>query len=115
VSAATAGYAFRSYADRLKLIVRSALRAALRIHFGVIGEERAPTTGTEHLQCFFHFKCRKDISAVRAIVQGHWSAAKGTCEQNLEYCSKGGEFRVLGVIQTPLATGRASQVQQDKL
>lgn len=34
------------------------------ITFGVIGEEVAPTTGTEHLQCFFLFKVRKDMRCV---------------------------------------------------
>lgn len=68
------------------------------ITFGVIGEEVAPTTGTEHLQCFFLFKAKKDRACVNRIVAGCWTPAKGSCQQNLAYCSKEGSARVMGEI-----------------
>lgn len=39
------------------------------------------------------------------IVPGCWAPAEGSWESNLVYCSKGGEFKVLGVRGTVAAVG----------
>lgn len=51
--------------------------------------ERAPTTGQLHLQGFLITKKKATFSAVRALLPGtHLERARGTQQQNKDYCSK---------------------------
>lgn len=57
----------------------------------VFGEEKAPTTGTPHLQGFVYFANARTLSSMKKIHTSiSWRAAKGNAEQNFEYCSKDG-------------------------
>jgi len=38
------------------------------------------------------------VRCVNRIVAGCWTPAKGSCQQNLAYCSKEGSARVMGEI-----------------
>lgn len=62
----------------------------------VYGREVAPTTGTPHLQGYVHFSAGKSVSAARKLVKGHLTPAKGTAEQNFDYCTKEGKFTERG-------------------
>lgn len=68
--------------------------------------ERAPTTGQLHLQGFVVFKKKVRFTTVKNLFPGaHLEKARGTQEQNIEYCSKSaskvcGPFKV-GVLETP--------------
>lgn len=58
----------------------------------IYGLEVAPTTGTKHIQGYIEFneKIRpKNLFSNQTI---HWEKAKGSREQNIEYCKKGGDF-----------------------
>lgn len=70
--------------------------------YWIIGRERAPTTGTPHLQGFFSLRDRHDLDYVRdKLPPGvHCEIARGSAQQNREYCSKGGEYREGGTLLT---------------
>jgi len=57
----------------------------------VAEEERAPDTGTMHLQMACHFKSPTDIAKARRVFglnRAHIEIMKGTCEQSYQYCTK---------------------------
>lgn len=59
----------------------------------IYGRETAPTTGTRHLQGFVNLKQRTTLRNIKLILgnTAHIEAAKGTDQQNKEYCSKDGK------------------------
>lgn len=60
--------------------------------FGIVGRERAPSTGTIHLQAYVHWTAGKTMARMRAIFpRAHLTVALGTPHQNRDYCSKGGD------------------------
>jgi len=65
--------------------------------FVVVGKEVAPTTNTEHLQMFFYFPGKKSLRQLKEYNgRIHWEIARGTVEQNIEYCTKDGRFDMAG-------------------
>ena len=69
----------------------------------VVGKEVAPTTGTPHLQGYFHLSNPKTMSACHKLISLDGIAllaARGDAESNYEYCSKGGDFAEWGVRPT---------------
>lgn len=73
----------------------------------VVGEEVAPTTGTPHLQGYIVFRSAKTLSACRRLFPGcHLIAARGSAQQNRDYCTKsGGNFREYGNMPGDAHTG----------
>ena len=60
-----------------------------KTRFLVIGRENAPTTGTEHLQGYVYWEGAKTMKQLTKKFPGvHWIVAKGSAEQNKEYCTK---------------------------
>ena len=49
------------------------------VYYAVVGRETAPSTGTQHLQCYVHFRER---------VSAHCEAARTGDLCNSEYCRK---------------------------
>lgn len=70
----------------------SKLKELEDVQYGVFGKEVAPTTGTPHLQGYLQFT--KKIGFVTLQSKFPWSitAAKGSPDQNFDYCSKDGDF-----------------------
>lgn len=65
----------------------------------IAGLERAPQTGTEHVQGYVVFKARKQLPGVKKIYpRAHIEACVGTPQQNIKYCKKEGNFREFGKI-----------------
>lgn len=59
----------------------------------IIGKEGAEEGKTPHLQAYFHFKNSTRFSTLKnACPTAHWERAKGSIDQNREYCSKEGDF-----------------------
>lgn len=62
----------------------TALLEALPTTYLVYGREKAPTTGTPHLQGYLRFASKRVMPKIKA----HWTKAKGTDKQNFDYCTK---------------------------
>lgn len=64
----------------------------------IVGKETGEA-GTPHLQCFVYFKEKKSFSQIKAIVtRAHIEQARGTCEQNINYCRKDGNWEEWGDV-----------------
>ena len=64
----------------------------------VFGREVAPTTGTPHLQGYVRFNTRKRFACVRRLLpQCHLTSARGSPQQNRDYCCKDGDYEEFGV------------------
>jgi len=79
----------------------------------VYGREKAPGTGTEHLQGFVVFKDRKRHAQVSKLIKNAWlQPAKGTPKEASDYCKKDGDFVEEGTLpesQTAAATQAAKE------
>lgn len=54
----------------------------------VYGKERAPTTGTPHLQGYVYYKNPRSIKAVQKLRKWHVMQSRGSPESNYKYCLK---------------------------
>lgn len=55
----------------------------------IMGNETAPTTMQPHIQGYCVFKKNMSLTAVKKVCPvSHWEMAKGTTQQNIDYCSK---------------------------
>lgn len=65
----------------------------LHYEYLVYGREKAPTTGTPHLQGYVYLVNQRTLSSLRKdFPKIRWAIAKGTGEQNRTYCTKEGNF-----------------------
>jgi len=64
----------------------------------IIGFEKAPTTGTEHFQGYVYYDNAKTFDVVKKLFPDttHIEKAKGTPQQNYEYCKKGQHYQEFG-------------------
>lgn len=77
------------------------------VSYLIFGREVAPTTGTPHLQGFVRFNTRKRFANVRGLLpQCHLTSARGSAQQNRDYCRKDGDFEEFGV--PPVSQGHRS-------
>lgn len=59
----------------------------------IAGREKAPDTGTPHLQGYVIWHTNRRLSACKSVHStAHWEVAKGTTEQNVAYCSKEDDY-----------------------
>lgn len=79
----------------------------------IIGKETAPKTGTPHLQVYIYYSQAKSFKRMKTRYPlAHIEVAKGTPQQNKDYCSKTGVFDAYGTLpeqgkRTDLETARA--------
>lgn len=67
--------------------------------------------GTPHMQGYIVLKGQQRLSAMKKLhKKAHWETAKGTTEQNIEYCSKDGDFYELG--DRPITKAAAGQIEK---
>jgi len=65
----------------------------------IVGKEKGEECGTPHLQGFVSFKNARSLKNLKKInATAHWEIARGTPQQNRDYCSKQGDFQERGVI-----------------
>lgn len=70
-----------------------------KAHYAIGGWEVAPTTGQRHLQGYVQFESKQRLSALKRLRNGagiHWEPARGDEQQNIDYCSKAGNFITFG-------------------
>lgn len=68
--------------------------------YHICGKELGKEEKTPHLQGYVHFPNAKSFRTVKRLLgkRAHIEAAKGTAEQNREYCSKDGDYRETGTL-----------------
>ncbi len=71
-------------------------RARCWIYGKEIGER-----GTKHIQGYVEFKSDRRFSTLCKLAHGHlhWEKARGTREENADYCAKEGDWYSLGAIE----------------
>lgn len=73
----------------------------------VVGKEIAPTTGTPHLQGYIYFLNQHyPKSLLRYIHKGFIDQARGSPQQNIEYCSKSGDMLFDVVMERQMRSKR---------
>lgn len=56
-------------------------------------------SGTPHLQGYARFTKKKRLTALKKLLrEAHFEVAKGTPQQNYDYCSKDGDFEEVGTL-----------------
>lgn len=74
----------------------------------IVGTEKGEE-GTPHLQCYVVFSSKVTFSAMKKLLpRAHIEVAKGTSEQNRDYCKKDGDFEEFG--DCPSEGGKQVQV-----
>lgn len=74
--------------------------------YAIIGKEKAPTTGTAHLQGYIHCEKKQYRRTMATAIKKRdgtciWSylqPAVGSELQNRDYCSKSGDFKEYGAL-----------------
>lgn len=81
----------------------------IECNYIIYGRERAPETGTRHLQGYVRFANAKSMARLQALIPGaHFERAMGSAEQNKEYCSKEGDFEERGDM--PVGGGKRTDL-----
>lgn len=85
--------------------------ATAECRYLVYGRERAPQTGTLHLQGYAYLKKRRRVTQLRRELsdRAHYEKAKGTPLQNKEYCTKDGDYYESGL--PPSGQGRRTDLE----
>lgn len=81
-------------------------------HYAIGGWEVCPTTGRDHLQGYVQFLKRRRLTELKRLPNGlgvHWEPAKGDEQQNIDYCSKGGDTIVFGDEPRVINGGKREQ------
>ncbi|AGZ80848.1 Rep [Cardamom bushy dwarf alphasatellite] len=73
------------------------------VHYAVVGDEVAPSTGQKHLQGYLSLKRRIRLGGLKKKYspRAHWEVARGTDGENMRYCSKETLILELGLPATP--------------
>ena len=88
------------------------LRNLKGVVYLIVGRETCPTTGRKHLQIYIHFKNAREFSTIKKkFPTAHIEPAKGTAEQNQDYCSKEGDCWEVG---TPPKQGKRNDMENIK-
>jgi len=86
-------------------------------NYVVTGDEVAPTTLQKHFQGYAQFERKLRLSQlVKWVSQCHWTIARGSDQDNFNYCSKGGKFSEVGERRdtTGGAAGKAATEERWK-
>lgn len=84
-------WCFTAYATEMETL-ETKLKKDKKIKY-IVGDEICPDTGRKHLQGYI--ECETKIRPIEYFKTKdvHWEKRKGTKNQNLEYCSKEGNYR----------------------
>lgn len=73
------------------------------MNYMIYGKETCPITGRKHFQGYVEFKKQKTFNqAIRHLPHGaHLEVARGSFDQNRDYCIKENDFKEFGASQKP--------------
>ncbi len=75
------------------------------MQYMILGIEKAPTTGTLHLQGYVALHSKKRLTGVRKLLpQCHLEVMRGTSDQAIAYCKKDGNWQEKGLKPMSNAT-----------
>jgi hypothetical protein len=79
-------------------------------HYGIVGKEVCPTTGRQHLQCYFELKKQTRFNAIKkALPDGcHIESRKGSQQQSIDYCKKDNKCEEFGSMRI---AGRPTSIE----
>ncbi len=71
--------------------------------YSIAGFETCPQTGRKHWQCYIHYPNAKSFKSIKtAFATAHIEKARGTPQENKNYCAKeGGPVHETGVLPRP--------------
>lgn len=79
----------------------------------IYGREKAPSTGQLHFQGYVQFETKKRLTQMRQyIAQCHFEIARGSDQDNYDYCSKEGEFVEIGARRDTTGGKRGRDEEQ---
>lgn len=113
--AASRAYCFtwNNYDNDTLAFLASTVAALDTCSYLIYGKEVAPTTGTPHLQGYVCFTSRRTFPTIRELLRGaHVSIARGTPEQNREYCAKDGDYQEFGSLPTDIGQGKRTDIER---
>lgn len=91
--------------DRLRLIDCKYL---------IYGRERAPTTGTQHLQGYIRYANPRSVVSVRRVLGCHVEVARGLPSQCIQYCKKDGDVHEQGEVPADPAESGEGELERWK-
>lgn len=61
-----------------------------KVKFCIVGAEITKANEKPHYQCYVEWENGRSFQAIEKDIKGcgHWTEAKGTAQQNIDYCSK---------------------------
>lgn len=69
----------------------------------ILGKEIGKENNTPHIQGYVEFANQKDLSCLKKINKKiHWEKSKGNQKQNIEYCSKEGNYETNFKLPKPI-------------
>lgn len=89
------------------------------VQYYVVGREKCPNTGRQHLQGFVYMKKKARMNTVKQAINdrsAHMELARGTIADNRNYCTKDGDFEEHGEVpaeQTANGLAAAATVWED--
>lgn len=111
ISARACHWAFTLYDTTIEQVLDQ-LKSVSSVSYAVAGSEIAPSTGKPHCQCYLQLKTSSRLSAMKKIFPtAHWEIARGSPEQNVDYCTKDGTFLVLGTLRSLKRGGAETQAE----
>lgn len=85
----------------------------LESRYLVVGRETGEVEATPHLQGYLVFKNEKSLTQMKQLIpRAHFEVAKGSAQQNFEYCSKQGDYKEIGT--RPLSQKQKGQTEKDR-
>jgi len=84
----------------------------LECKYLVYGREKAPETGTPHLQGYVYFENPRSLKSILKLFKWHVEPARGDADQNFTYCAKGGDTFEKGI--RPMSQKRKGEAEQER-
>lgn len=92
-------------------ITAETLGNSSKVRYLIVGRE-VGEEGTPHLQCYIYFQNAVIFDSLKKhFPRAHIEACRGTPDQNIAYCSKGGDFSVYGTV--PISTKRKGEMGKE--